>query len=582
MTNEEQSGNIEDEKRIWRVIDPASYAELRSFSVSGMTVDRQESATPVIASVSPANSTWAAAEDFLYTTDSTIIAIDNDKHTIKGLASGTATVTATHKSSICSATFTVKVNKNAIIIIPGIFGSELYCGGNLYFSKGAPLISTEMVDSISAMQNVWDDQSWMVKAGFITGFILVPSLCSCLLDYANALYDSLECNSNGTSKYSVYTKKYKPVLSANDDPNEYTTNCGINNYYEPLYNTFDNNSGIKARYDVEFFSYDWRLSNAHSASQLNAFINEAGYDKVVLVAHSMGGLVASGYMALGETQRSKVQKIFYLASPLLGCGEVVNIWYNLDFSALDKDIAPYAGLINTVLSLVTLKTDPIYKLVCKFPSIYELIPSKQYFTLAGKSYLRVIDKDSGKIESYMSYDSTAEFLSEILPYFYQSLMTNAEAFHASLYLTNGLHISSLTDSYYLYGTGIKTRTMYNCLKIRNEDPMAYGKDYIYRISYDFPADDANAFMKLDAMLGDSLVAQWSATLGGASPYTDKVYCCPKKSHMDIIDGDENGNIAVCDFMRGIALENYTYQENDNFRNEYGFIDLSWVSDFDSD
>ena len=100
MTNEEQSGNIKDEKRIWRVIDPASYVELRCFSVSSMTIDRQGYATPVIASVSPADSTWAAAEDFLYTTDSSIVAIDNDKHTITGITSDTATVTATHKSSL--------------------------------------------------------------------------------------------------------------------------------------------------------------------------------------------------------------------------------------------------------------------------------------------------------------------------------------------------------------------------------------------------------------------------------------------------------------------------------------------------
>lgn len=301
MTNKEQSGNIEDEKRIWRVIDPASYVELQSFSVSGMTVDRQQSATPVIASVSPANATWAAAEDFLYTTDSSLISIDNDNHTIKGITSGTATVTATHKSGICSATFTVKVNKNAIIIIPGIFASDLYCGGNLYFSKGAPLISTEMVNSLSAIKKTLNDPSWILYGGFIAGFALLPEIITTLKVYANVLYDSLKCNANGTSKYSVYTKKYKPVLSADDDPNEYTTNCGFRNYYAPLYNTFNNNSSIKARYDVEFFSYDWRLSNAHSASQLNTFINEAGYDKVVLVAHSMGGLVASGYMALGET-----------------------------------------------------------------------------------------------------------------------------------------------------------------------------------------------------------------------------------------------------------------------------------------
>ena len=540
MTNEEQSGNIEDEKRIWRVIDPASYAELRSFSVSGMTVDRQESATPVIASVSPANSTWAAAEDFLYTTDSTIIAIDNDKHTIKGLASGTATVTATHKSSICSATFTVKVNKNAIIIIPGIFGSELYCGeGNPYFAKGEPLITTEVINNLStAISGVSDLAS-------------IPGL----VNFANKLYDSLECNSNGTSKYSVYTKKYKPVLSANDDPNEYTTDCGTKNYYSALYGVFNNNSSIKARYDVEFFSYDWRLSNAHSASQLNAFINEAGYDKVVLVAHSMGGLVASGYMALGETQRSKVQKIFYLASPLLGCAEIVNIWYNLDFSALNEGIAPYVGLINTILSLVTLKLDPIRKLVCNFPSIYELMPSEQYFTLAGKSYLTESNSITGQFQIHNTYSSTMSLVSDILHQFNQSLMTSAEVFHSSLYLTNGLHISSLTDSYYLYGTGLDTRITYDYHKSLSISPSpspSVGIEYSISLNYD------------SAEMGDKLVAKWSAALGGNSAYNDKIYRCPENEHMVIMYN--NGSVNA--FMQETIMGKYIYKEEVNFIKGY--------------
>ena len=106
--------------------------------------------------------------------------------------------------------------------------------------------------------------------------------------------------------------------------------------------------------------------------------------------------------------------------------------------------------------------------------------------------------------------------------------------------------------------------------------MAYGKDYIYRISYDLPADDANVFMKLDAMLGDGLVAQWSAALGGAPAYTDKIYCCPQNSHMAIMNN--NGNI--WEFMRNTILGNYVYHEEDNFKNEYGFIDLSWVTDSD--
>jgi len=199
------------------------------------------------------------------------------------------------------------------------------------------------------------------------------------------------------------------------------------------------------------------------------------------------------------------------------------------------------------------------------------MPSEKYFTLAEKFYLRVIDEKAGTAENYTDYGSTIRFVSDLLPHFNQSLMTNAEAFHASLY-QNGLHISSLTDSYYLYGTGVDTRTMYNCFKIKNEDPMTYGKDYTYRVNYELPADDDNVFLKLEGKLGDSLVAQWSAALGGASVYNDKIYCCPKNYHMDIIRN--NGNVWA--FMRKTILGTYVYQEEDNFKNGYGFIDFSWV------
>ena len=539
LTNEEESGMIREEAKSWRIAACASYVEMQSFTVGPMTLDRTESGTPAL-SVSPANSTWTTAADFLYTANAPNVEIDNEHHTIKGIASGTVQVTATHKCSGYSATFSVKVNKNAVIIIPGIFGSELYCGeGNPHFAEGEALISTEMVDRLSAELSGISDLSSVIG----------------LAGYADALYESLECRSNGASRYNVYTKKYKPVLSATDSREAYTVYCGIKDYYKPLYDAFNDNSGIKAKYEVEFFSYDWRLSNAYSAARLNAFINEAGYDKVVMVAHSMGGLVASGYLALGESQRSKVQNVFYLASPLLGCAEIVNIWYNLDFSALNETIAPYVGWINRVLSLVTVTTDPIRKLACNFPSIYELMPSEKYFTLAGKHYLTESNDITGKIQVHDTYSSTMSLVSDILPHFNQSLMTSAEAFHDSLYCSDGLHISGLTDSYYLYGTGIETRMMYDyhtSISLSSSPSSPIEIEYSLSLNYE------------SAEIGDRLVAKWSAALGGNVAYSDKIYRCPGNRHMAIMNN--NGNVYA--FMRRLILKNYIYKKEDNFIKGY--------------
>ncbi|MEZ4389656.1 MAG: hypothetical protein R3A48_01065 [Polyangiales bacterium] len=67
--------------------------------------------------------------------------------------------------------------------------------------------------------------------------------------------------------------------------------------------------------------YDWRQDNARSASRLAGIVDEAlretGARKVILVAHSMGGLVARYFCRVlgGE---SKVHQLILLASPTLG------------------------------------------------------------------------------------------------------------------------------------------------------------------------------------------------------------------------------------------------------------------------
>jgi pimeloyl-ACP methyl ester carboxylesterase len=67
--------------------------------------------------------------------------------------------------------------------------------------------------------------------------------------------------------------------------------------------------------------YDWRQDNARSAARLAAVVDEAlrdtGARKVIIVAHSMGGLVARYYSRVlgGE---AKIHQLILLASPNLG------------------------------------------------------------------------------------------------------------------------------------------------------------------------------------------------------------------------------------------------------------------------
>ena len=525
LTNKEQSGNIEDEKCIWRVIDPASYVELQSFSVNGMTVDRQQSATPVIASVSPANATWAAAEDFLYTTYSSLISIDNDNHTIKGITSGTATVTATHKSGICSATFTVKVNKNAIIIIPGIMGSELFLGDNTNapFENGTPIWTASV---FAEMQGIGD------------------------LSYIRNIFKSLRCNDDATSKYNVYTKRFttKAELTA-EEAEIYSNQCGTEDIYRNLFTTLNQNNFLTSKYTIDFFSYDWRLSNGISAQKLDSYINEMGYDNVVLLGHSMGGLVASGYLALGENQRNKVRAVYYLASPLLGSVEMVNVWFDEDISALnlDSQLPLSSSKISSICEFIF---DPLTNLLSSYQSIYELTPTEKYFSLIGSYFARKIIYPNLLIteEFYETYNETKQSFGGFSGY-KNALMSNAEAFHNSLYI-NEVHISAFVDSYYLYGNGESTKTkLLHALEYYNLDDQ--GNSYIH----------STIIEQENTTEGDGLVAKWSAALAGQYPNRTYYMNAP---HTGIID-----KLNTTNFIIQNILGNYQHNSsNSTFINGY--------------
>ena len=522
-------------KQAWRIVLEDIYCEPSStLGFYDLAIDIDDTVTASINA--PLNGFWIAYSDFEYTitSGSQYVTYDASTHRFTGVAPGTAAVLATHKTTGLTRTFNIKVNKQAIIIVPGIFASELFVGeNNPYFKEHAPIINQDMVNTLSMISQSLDSDD---ISNLIAAYVLsLPVTGIPTVTFANMFYDTLSCNDNGLSKYDVYTKKYvyvQPTYADNDtdhsnpiytlpssyDSRYYTPHAGLLNSYYELINELYSDPDITSKYAIEFFSYDWRLSNTVSAEKLDAFIDECGYDKVILISHSMGGLVSSGYMAIGEEQRNKVEEVYMLSSPLLGTPEVINVWANVDISALaGGDYENALNIVNAVLTVSTLTSDPLQKLFSNYPSIYELFPSEYYLSANSMPYLThyvstILPFVGETTETPCDdYATSMRLISGYLPHFNSTLMTEAEAFHDSCMLNNK-HITYSANSKYICVSGVATTVQLRYFEIISQDLYSRGIEINY-----------------EDTIGDGLVPSWSATLGRSGDNI-KVYT-GKYNHM---------------------------------------------------
>ncbi|MCL1791213.1 MAG: InlB B-repeat-containing protein [Peptococcaceae bacterium] len=77
-------------------------------------------------------------------------------------------------------------------------------------------------------------------------------------------------------------------------------------------------NGLQNTYNVEFFSYNCLADLNDTAKELAADIKAKGYESVILISHSNGGLLASTYISQSATNKNKVEKAICVATPLLG------------------------------------------------------------------------------------------------------------------------------------------------------------------------------------------------------------------------------------------------------------------------
>ncbi|MCL1790586.1 MAG: Ig-like domain-containing protein [Peptococcaceae bacterium] len=137
-------------------------------------------------------------------------------------------------------------------------------------------------------------------------------------------------------------------------------------------------NGLSNVYTVEFFSYNYLADLNDTAKELAADIKAKGYESVILVGHSNGGLLASTYIAQSAENKNKVEKTILLASPLLGT-----------FTALEP--VETGGLTlfdgSFIMTLLELGYDIFAKPISKdwvkswarnSPNVYQLMAGNEY------------------------------------------------------------------------------------------------------------------------------------------------------------------------------------------------------------
>ena len=258
--------------------------------------------------------------------------------------------------------------ENAIIILPGIMGSNLIDG-----EEGRPLWAP-----ISGLNMHEMDISDITK-------LLKDDAVKDLLDLdgeygAFNWIEKMSMNNDGSSKYNIVTqsldKKGKPKY-------ENASTYGTLEYYEKLYKALYEK--YNKTHDVILFEYDWRLDVSVSADKLQEFINSKKYKNVSIVAHSMGGLVTSSYLAKSEDNRNKIDKVITLGTPYLGALKALRVPED-PLSLLDSSFDNVFDMVKRIVESLNkdipncfdMLLGQVIDLVRTFPSMYQMVPYEAF------------------------------------------------------------------------------------------------------------------------------------------------------------------------------------------------------------
>lgn len=306
--------------------------------------------------------------------------------------------------------------KKAIIMLPGFLGSMLVDEENIY---------------------------WVT---FTLGNYEYEIPRESKKDVFTRLFNTLTMDEEGQRSVDMYPPS----------PFDETMVGGTYNEYLDIY------THIKERFSEEFevihFQYDWMKSDYENAKLLDAFIEKQGYDEVILITHSMGGLVGDNYLSLGEKQREKVSLYATFGSPHGGVVEVLNALEARTYNGLPAVFSQLFG-------------DMVFDIIRNMPAALQMLPNKllldspYYKNAEGghPSFIR-IEVEQGKYEYLTDWQDITEFYArrewsqyidneEKIGQPKYTFIDAIEMMERLYYNDSGSykHISELVNSYYFVG-----------------------------------------------------------------------------------------------------------------------------------
>lgn len=347
--------------------------------------------------------------------------------------------------------------KTTIIIVPGLLASTLVVG-----EEELPL--WDPFNSEHSMVEILDGQMGSLVTDFIFNKEYSTRTSAIIADIVNnndtSILKMMAADENG-----IYNNNGIHAASMQSEPN---MRYGAFNSYKIWYDYFYEKYGKSCIIDI--FQYDWRKDNRENGHALEEYINEMGYENIVFLAHSMGNLVTSQYLARSESNRDKVKGFVSVAAPYYGSLNALSILESaegLEASALnavkDNLLANSIGLNTNTVSMIF--QTQVYPLLYNLVSVAQLLPTielaEQLKSYYGKSFLSVNGEEittQNQLNDFYSSRPWALKDNSIVKPYIKDLANYNKSFYVDDGKGNLVHASKLVNTYYLAGSGIDTST----------------------------------------------------------------------------------------------------------------------------
>jgi pimeloyl-ACP methyl ester carboxylesterase len=412
--------------------------------------------------------------------------------------------------------------KKAIVILPGLLASGLYdreTGEALWDP-----IKSDAVDMLEFM-GVYDQTHENVTAKSALGEFLdmFDYVADIIGDTKNSIMRHIMCNEKGDPQ----------------NPNVVGVPVGYEGHlaYGALNSYKWWAEGLKevygSEYEVVVYNYNWLTDTRYAARDFAEFMRQNNYTETVLIGHSMGGLVATEYLAMGADCRARVDKFIAVAVPFYG---------SYMASSTFEDPYCYRDLIHTLLdvlavtiqsyfedvdfsdafekltgSIDTLYNNMIIPFLFNMKSVYQLLPSAELLALQADIEGQGIFENGERIAAEDLYEwyLTRPFTTtdptvtkeQAASLENRAIFTDWQQFRAGFYVDKPegkVFACDLVDTYYVAGVGVGTELSLN---VEGESRTAYS-----------------------AKDGDGTVPLMSATRG-ISAESDHVYVVEGQTHI---------------------------------------------------